>query len=124
MKQRPAILFDRESIRVFIPQEAWVVYRLLDPEGELVYAGASGAPRTRLLAHLRDGKPARYVEIEFFRSSSAMARAERELLATEPTILPSGFGRRHAAWRARVSSTANVPHTPPAGPVSALTEEV
>jgi predicted GIY-YIG superfamily endonuclease len=106
MSDLPGICFDRESIRVLVPQRAWIVYRIYTEDGTLVYAGASGQPRSRLLKHLAD--PAKrelgaLVGLEFHRSSSAMARSEKHMLDTEQPIIPSGFGRRNAAWKARKS---------------------
>lgn len=96
---RPAIRFDRESIRIFIPQEKPTVYRLYDAEDRLLYIGASAQPRKRLLSH--KGKEAAYVELQFFKTTTAMARAEKLAIQSESTLLDCGFGRRHASWKAQ-----------------------
>lgn len=101
MALRPALVFDKESVVAFVPRERATVYRLYSAMDRLVYVGASVAPRSRLLAHLRAGMPAKWVELEFFRSTTAMARAERAAIAEEESELPSGPARRHQAWRTR-----------------------
>jgi predicted GIY-YIG superfamily endonuclease len=99
---RPAIRFDRESIRVFLPRkDTPTVYRIYDLWDRLLYVGASDQPRRRLLEHLRDGKLGDRVELEFCSTTTMMARKERQAIQAEPTLLDCGFGRRHASWRAQ-----------------------
>lgn len=109
------VAFDRESVRVFIPQRAWVVYHIMGPSTldgvdddtdeevcsrKVLYVGASKNPRSRLLGYISSGRfpDAEMVGIERFQSSTAMARRERELTDESGQV---EFGRRHAAWGAR-----------------------
>lgn len=99
---RPTLGFDKASVRAFIPSgQRPTVYRLYNDDGDLVYLGASAWPRKRLLAHLRDGKPATTVTVEFHRTTTAMARAEREALASETPLIDAGPARRHGTWNAQ-----------------------
>ena len=101
---RPALLFTRGSILGLVTSEKRpCVYRIyLDYDRtRLGYVGATILPRKRLLDHLRSGKPGVVVELQFFRNTTAMARAEREAIASEVPELPCGPGTRHGTWRAQ-----------------------
>lgn len=97
---RAAVRWDKASVTAFIPQARPTVYRVYDAEGGLLYAGASILPRERLQAHLRNGLPGAWVEVEFYRTTTAMARSERAAIG-EGTVLDSGVARRHKTWKAQ-----------------------
>lgn len=103
---RPAILFERESIRTFVTprgtmQRKPTVYRIYrDLERtQLIYAGATMQPRTRLLAHIAQGMPGTVVELEFFRNSTQMSVAEA--VAMKETMERPTIAQRHGTWKAR-----------------------
>lgn len=106
---RPALLFNRESVQAFVsPGRRAAVYRIYHGFGlgrQLLYVGASASPRERLLAHLRNTEITEHgadlVELEFFRTTTAMARAEREAIQNECPLLDCGSARRHHTWKAQ-----------------------
>jgi len=84
------IFFERETVRALLPGSAWwnirgtkrwTTYVLRGLDGAVVYVGASGDIRQRLLEHIADGRPAHSVELEFHDSPSIMTRREKELIA-------------------------------------------
>lgn len=108
---RPTMRFDRASLLAFAPKSVPVVYRLykerdqwLDHEDKryLIYVGATISPRRRLLEHLRnpDLSGAETVELEYFRTSTAMARAEAEAQRDERPVKRAP-ARRHHVWKAQ-----------------------
>lgn len=112
---RPALLFERESIRAFLTprgseQTRFTVYRIYrDLERkQLIYAGATTQPRSRLLSHLAAGIPGVVVELEFFRNTTAMAAAEVE--AMQETMEKPTIAQRHGAWKARRRKTPGEYH--------------
>jgi hypothetical protein len=103
------ISFDRDTVRTLLPPphrwnisgtRQWTTYRLYAGD-ELTYVGATGDPRTRLLAHLANGKVADRAVLEFHLSSSAMAKRERALLKELPGALNVRPGSRNGVWKAR-----------------------
>lgn len=108
---RPALVFDRESVLTFVPaNHGPTVYRIYQADRiggvrRLLYVGASIDPRARLLYHLRRADlhehRAGIVELEFFRTTTAMARAERNAIEKECPLLDSGAARRHHTWKAQ-----------------------
>lgn len=95
---RPAIRFDHESVRVFAPASKPTVYYVYAWDHQLLYKGASLEPRRRLHEHLRVAewaKEAAFVELEYFRNPTAMAKAE---LAAEPGEFNVEKGKRNGAW--------------------------
>jgi hypothetical protein len=93
----PSFMFDKASVCMFAPPEAWCVYYLLDSDGVPIRVGSSAEPRRRLLEHLRAGWPATRVAVEVFRTPTTMQRRERQLTDAMPWLCD--FGRRHASWR-------------------------
>ena len=102
------IFFERETVRALLPGPAWwnirgtkrwTTYVLRGLDGTVVYVGASGDIRQRLLKHIAVGPPAHSVELEFHNSSSIMKRRAKELISLHSPALNIKSGGKHGTWK-------------------------
>lgn len=103
---RPCVAFEKPSIQRFFPAKAGpTVYWIFTDHQRttLLYVGATTDPRARLLAHLRNPEMVSGVTVEVagYRTTTAMARAEANAIATLDPIMLSGPARRHSTWKAQ-----------------------
>ena len=102
---RAQLGFDRDTVLLMVPGgERPTVYRIYADHActRLLYVGASTLPRKRLLDHVRSKPAGVVVQLEFFRNTTAMARAEREAIANENPEMDCGTARRHGTWKAQL----------------------